>query len=543
MFEAVAFIKRLALITLALSVLPLAWADDARQSKVLESIKKAGVVKIGIKTDVAPFAYINPAGEIVGYEVDLAEDIARRLDVKLLKVGVTTENRFQKLELGDVDLIMATIGDTPARRQIAAGVEPGYYETGVTVLLRPDQAATRYDEIRGQTLCALQGAYFNRPMNDRHLFDLQIYRTVRDAQLALKDGRCIGFLYSTPAVRDYLKRPEWKGYRAPLGNSLATPWAIYLQRDEQGSAFDRFLGDVVADWHRSGTLLSVANKWAVGDDGWLARQKELWSQKNSGGRYVCERTDKGAWPQDCRNTEILTSGDVSGLQALGLWAREKTGVDLNFIYDPFSRTQIVNGVMYSMLLCGLSILLSLSLGILMSIAYDASTPVIQRLLFAVMNWVRLTPPLLLMYLLFFGVGSWLLANYGLRVSAISVAVVCLGFYSAGLVMSALVEATDHVRVAEPGFQLKFSTLLQTLDYASWPIKQAQINLTKQAMVASAIAVPELLSSVSTVMAEKGNIFATITFLLILYYVITTFWTWLFTLLEAKCLAYKVANHA
>ena len=510
-------------------------AEDTKPSKLLEGIKKAGVVRIGVKTDVAPYSYINSKGEIVGYEVDLAEDLARRLDVKLLKVGVTTENRFQKLELGDVDLIMATIGDTLARRQIAAGIEPGYGETGVTVLLRPDQTATRWEDIRGHSLCALQGAYFNRPMSERYILSLQNYRTVRDAQLALQGGRCTGFLYSTPAVKDYLKRQEWAGYKAPLPSALVTPWAIFLPRAEQNSELDRVLSDATADWHRTGFLLQVAEKWGVGDSPWLKRQNILWSEKGNSGNYVCSRAANGQWPMDCRDAEILTSEDVSGLQAFGLWAKEKTGFDANFIYDPYSRGQIIQGIMYTMLLCALSIILSLSAGVLVSIIADSSSPNIRRIIFAVMDFGRLNPPLLLMYLLFFGVGSWLLANYGFKVPALMVAVVCLGYYSAGLVMSALLVAADYIRSTKDAkFKLHLRTVIETLEYSSWPIKQALINLTKQAMLASAIAIPELLSSTNLVMAEKGNIFVTMTFLLIAYYCITSFWIQLFSALEAKC---------
>jgi polar amino acid transport system substrate-binding protein len=109
---------------------------EVAPSPVLAGIKESGVVRIGVKTDVEPFGHINPSGEIVGFEIDLAEDIANRLGVRLVKVPVSTEARFQKLELGEVDLLLATVGDSLERRKIATAIEPGYFETGVTVMLR-----------------------------------------------------------------------------------------------------------------------------------------------------------------------------------------------------------------------------------------------------------------------------------------------------------------------------------------------------------------------------------------------------------------------
>ena len=40
-----------------------------------------------------------------------------RLGVRLVKVPVSTEARFQKLELGEVDLLLATVGDSLERQK------------------------------------------------------------------------------------------------------------------------------------------------------------------------------------------------------------------------------------------------------------------------------------------------------------------------------------------------------------------------------------------------------------------------------------------
>jgi polar amino acid transport system substrate-binding protein len=55
------------------------------------------------------------------------------------------------------------------------------------------------------------------------------------------------------------------------------------------------------------------------------------------------------------------------------------------------------------------------------------------------------------------------------------------------------------------------------------------------MIASAIAIPELLSASSLLIAEKGNIFLTMTVLLITFYLITSLWTRIFNYLEKALL--------
>ena len=507
----------------------------------LDEIKLKGVIRVGVKTDFSPYNSINSKREIVGFESDVAELIAEKLGVTLQKISITTENRFQKLELGAVDILIATVGDTAARRLIVTAVEPGYNETSVNVLFRPNQAVNTWEKIRGNEICAVQGSYFNKPMSERYLLKLQNYKTVRDAHLALQKGQCSGFLYATPALANTLKLAEWTTYTMPLPPALVTPLAIFIPRGQQGSALDIVLGNILADLHRTGWLINANEKWEITTTEWLLKQKALWTQRDKSGQYTCTRNTSGMWPAACRAAENVSSAEVSGIQAVGLMIKEKLNVDLNFVYDPYDRTQFFQGLMYTMFLIGVSIVISLTFGIVMSITVDANNSWTSRCISIVMAYGRLTPPLLMMYLLFFGLGGWSMREFGIKISAFVVAAFCLGYYTAGLVMSAFLEAAKHIRTYKPEFVLSFKNLSQTTNYANWPIKQALINLTKQTMIASAIAIPELLSASSLLIAEKGNIFLTMTVLLITFYMITSFWTQVFNYVEKKLLV-RVASH-
>jgi polar amino acid transport system substrate-binding protein len=518
------------------------FAQQIPPSKTLEEVQKKGVLRVGVKTDFRPYNWINSQGEVTGFESDLAELIASKLGVKLKKVSITTENRFQKLELGEVDVLIATVGDTASRRKIATAVEPGYSETSVNVMFRPGQSVDAWEKIRGNSICALQGSYFNKPMEERYLLKLQYYKTVRDAHLALKDGQCSGFLYATPALNNTLKLPEWAGYKMPLPQALVTPLAVFLPRSEQGTELDTRIGDLIADLHRTGWLIEDGKKWGIEPSDWMLKQKDLWSQKDTSGHYKCVRSSAGLWTAECRSAEYVSSAEVKGLQAVGLWIKEQVGIDLNFIYDTYDRTHFLWGIFYTMLLIACSIAISMVLGMAVAIKLDAKESWFNRALSVVMSYGRLTPPLLMMYLIFFGIGGWLMRAAGIKMPAFPVAAFCLGFYTAGLIMSALLEAARHIRTNDPAFVLSFRNLSQTAEYANWPIKQSLINLTKQTMIASAIAIPELLSASSLLIAEKGNIFLTMTVLLITFYLITSLWTRIFNYAE-KQLHVRVARHA
>src|SRR5437763_17177096 len=101
---------------------------------VLDDVKKKGGLVVGTKADYRPFGYLDPSGKIIGFEADLAGDVAKRLGVKLELLPVVASNRIQFLQQGKIDLMIATMSDTAERRKIVDIVDPSYYGSGTNIL-------------------------------------------------------------------------------------------------------------------------------------------------------------------------------------------------------------------------------------------------------------------------------------------------------------------------------------------------------------------------------------------------------------------------
>ncbi|MFC7538677.1 transporter substrate-binding domain-containing protein [Siccirubricoccus deserti] len=206
----------------------LAFPAAAADPDPLGTIRQRGSIAIGVKADYPLFGQLGADGRPEGMEIDLARDLARRLGVEARLVVVTSANRLQRLEDGTVDLVIATLGDTEQRREIVTMIEPNYYASGVNLMVPPDSRLHDWSELRGQKVCATQGAYFNRQLAERYLVDLQLFGNNRDARLAVRAGRCVGWAYDDTAIASDLATPEWAGWRMPLRSALVTPWALAL---------------------------------------------------------------------------------------------------------------------------------------------------------------------------------------------------------------------------------------------------------------------------------------------------------------------------
>ncbi|WP_323117762.1 transporter substrate-binding domain-containing protein [Burkholderia alba] len=470
----------------------------------LDAIRQRGVLVVGVKTDYPPFGMLTGDARQEGFETDLAADLARRLGVPLRTAGVTGVNRLQALNDGRVDVTIATIADTAQRRQIATLIEPDYYSSGATLMTRADSTVKTWADIRGKTVCATQASYFNRPMATRYLLTLEIYGSGRDAKLAVRDGRCIGWLFDNTAIAGDLRAAEWHGYRIALPTVLPTPWAIAIARTTPDDPLGRLIGDAVADWHREGTLIALERKWGLPPSAFLADMHALWSRRTADGRYLCTRQPDGSWPVACRNPAFVTSAGASGLRRWGMRLDEITGINLTYLYDDYERAEFLHALALTGALTLCCITGSVLCGIALALAAACGTPALAAPLRALARLARTTPPLLQIYVLMFGIGSVAAARWDLHFNAFWIVVLSLSVYTGAGLMRTLDDAVRHERRFAPGFTLTPATLGRMLGHSSTSIVALLVNVTKATMMAGTVAVPELLSVSTSIVAEHGN---------------------------------------
>jgi polar amino acid transport system substrate-binding protein len=109
-------------LTLALVAVGLSAGDAA--ASLLQEILKRGVVRIGVPIDVAPFGFTDSDGKPAGFDVDLANMVAKDLGVKVELQQITGINRIPYLLTNKVDIVISVMGATPQRAQQVAFTSP-----------------------------------------------------------------------------------------------------------------------------------------------------------------------------------------------------------------------------------------------------------------------------------------------------------------------------------------------------------------------------------------------------------------------------------
>lgn len=245
----------LSAVCVAIACLPV-----AARAGSLDQIRARGVLLVGSKADYRPFGFRDASGAIVGFEPDLAAEVAKALGVSLRLVPVVASTRIGLLESGDIDMILATMNDTPERRRQVTFVEPSYYASGVNVLAPKSMHLHVWQELGGKPVCSVEGSFYLKDIVDRYAPEMHAYKDTAQVYAEVKAGHCVA-VYDDAAIVGQLQSAEWEDYEMPLHSVLVQPWGIAVRQGNDDLA--DFVGQLVQQWHRGDHIAELEQRWHI----------------------------------------------------------------------------------------------------------------------------------------------------------------------------------------------------------------------------------------------------------------------------------------
>jgi polar amino acid transport system substrate-binding protein len=244
-------------------------AAPLASAQTLERIAEKGEVVIGVTNTFRPYGFVEDDGRFAGLEIDLAQSIAEFLGVKPRLVPVAAANRIPWLRQTRIDLILASMPVTDERRSEIGIVEPPYYASGVAVLAAAEVGLRSWRDLANRSVCGLRNSAYNR-VAERYGASILSFPTGPEVEAAVLDRRCVGWVFDEASLGATLsQRPRWLGYTLALVTDEPRPWAIGVPLSERDGPFGQLLSNIVSDWHRTGLLLTLQEKWGLPANGYL----------------------------------------------------------------------------------------------------------------------------------------------------------------------------------------------------------------------------------------------------------------------------------
>jgi L-cystine transport system substrate-binding protein len=128
--------------TIAALLLALSWSAPASAQSGLAAIKTAGVLRIGTEGTYPPFTFHDGSGALVGFDVEIGREVAKRLGVKPEFMEGKWDGLIAGLDAGRYDVVINQVGITDARKAKYDFSQP-YIASKAVLIVRADN-----DEIK-----------------------------------------------------------------------------------------------------------------------------------------------------------------------------------------------------------------------------------------------------------------------------------------------------------------------------------------------------------------------------------------------------------
>lgn len=270
-----AFVTGLTLAVLA----GVAHAEDGILSGTLKTIQERGSILIGHRTAAVPFAFLNKAGQPIGFSLDLchgiATDVAAKLGldlvesdapawqkgVRIVYVPVAADERLPKVTSGAVDLECGSTTANADRAKVSA-FSPVFFLAGTKIMVASAPAGggaaiTSYRDLAGRKLAVSKGTTTDIVVQRLAKTLTPPFTVVEtpgtdEAFAMLAAGTVDAFASDDILLSGFIaSKPEGKNFTV-VGDYLSyEPYAIMLRKDDPAFAdlvqasFGRMAGEGV----------------------------------------------------------------------------------------------------------------------------------------------------------------------------------------------------------------------------------------------------------------------------------------------------------
>lgn len=229
-------------------------------------LKKRGVFVLGLDDSFPPMGYRDDKNEIVGFDIDLAREVCRRLGVEFKAQPIDWDAKEQELNTGKIDCIWNGLTITKERLDTLSFTKP-YLKNNQVLVVRSDSGYNTLSDLSGKSVALQSGSSAEDAVNDTPSFKKAVKEIVPFGQnlMALNDlviGGVDGVVMDSIVAEYAIKESGLP--LVTLSESLASEeYGIAFRKGDKKltEAVQRTLEEMASD----GTVAIISVKWFGSD--------------------------------------------------------------------------------------------------------------------------------------------------------------------------------------------------------------------------------------------------------------------------------------
>ncbi|WP_251861259.1 amino acid ABC transporter substrate-binding protein [Clostridium sp. Marseille-Q2269] len=228
----------------------------------LKDIKDKGEFVVGLDDSFPPMGFKNDKGEIVGFDIDLAKEVAKKMGVKVVFKPVQWDGVVLSLNNKDIDVIWNGLTITEKRKQQINFSKP-YVENKQIIVVNNKSNIKSKKDLGGKTVGLQLGSSSETALESdkdvsKSLKELKKYSNNTEALMDLQAERVNAVVVDEVVGRYYIsKKPNI--FKVLDENFGGESYGIGFRKTDNSfrEAVDKALDECIKD----GTADKISNKW------------------------------------------------------------------------------------------------------------------------------------------------------------------------------------------------------------------------------------------------------------------------------------------
>lgn len=228
--------------------------------KSFEKIEKSGKLVVGLDATFAPMGFRGENDEIVGFDIDLAKEVAKRWGVEVEFKPCEWDGILFDLNSGNIDMVWNGMTITEERIKQVQFSEP-YFTDGQIIFSPKNNKVNKVSDLAGKVVGLQLGSSADYAVQKSDIFpklkDVRKYATNVEALMDLEAGRTDAVVVDTVAGKYYNSK---RNNLAFSEESLTTEYYGVAIRKKDKALVNK-LNETLEDMRKDGSFKTIYEKW------------------------------------------------------------------------------------------------------------------------------------------------------------------------------------------------------------------------------------------------------------------------------------------
>lgn len=174
----------------------------SNKNNSIESYQKKGTISVGTNAQFPPFEFY-PNDKIAGFDIELAQIIADKLEIKLVIEDMNFNSLIDAINKNKIDLIISAMTITPERQSKVNFSNPYYTSNQVIMVTDKNESIKSIEDLKNKKIGVQTGTTGEQIVSKIEGAKVSKYNTALAAIMDMKSANIDAIVYDLEACKEF----------------------------------------------------------------------------------------------------------------------------------------------------------------------------------------------------------------------------------------------------------------------------------------------------------------------------------------------------